>query len=127
MIDFYFDISSPWTYLAFHNIQPMASELGVAVRWKPILVGGVFNTVNPSVYETRERGVPAKLEYHVKDLQDWARHAGIRIVFPPAGSPYVLVILTRGVEDEAVTRLAAADVSRMVWESRTVGGPAGSE
>ena len=49
------------------------------------------------------------------------------IVFPPSGSPYVLVILTRGVEDEAVTRRAAADVSRMIWESRARGGTAGSE
>ncbi len=87
MIDFYFDISSPWTYLAFHNIQPMAAELGVAVRWKPILVGGVFNSINPSVYEARERGIPAKRDYLVKDVLDWARHAGIRIVFPPRVFP----------------------------------------
>ena len=40
------------------------------------------------------------------------------IVIPPVGSPYVLVILTRGVEDSAVTRQAGADVSRMIWESR---------
>ena len=54
MIEFYFDCSSPWTYLAFHNIQPMAAELGVAIDWKPILVGGIFNTINPSVYASRE-------------------------------------------------------------------------
>lgn len=41
------------------------------------------------------------------------------IVYPPDGKPYVLVILTSGVEDEAVTRAAAADVSRLVWEART--------
>ena len=23
MIEFFFDCSSPWTYLAFHNIQPL--------------------------------------------------------------------------------------------------------
>ena len=50
MIEFFFDCSSPWTYLAFHNIQPMAAELGVPIAWRPILVGGIFNTVNPSVY-----------------------------------------------------------------------------
>ena len=50
MIEFFFDCSSPWTYLAFHNIQPLAKELGVEIAWRPILVGGIFNTVNPSVY-----------------------------------------------------------------------------
>ena len=28
MLEFFFDISSPWTYLAFHNIQPLAKEFG---------------------------------------------------------------------------------------------------
>jgi 2-hydroxychromene-2-carboxylate isomerase len=60
MIEFFFDCSSPWTYLAFHNIQPMAAELGVPIAWRPILVGGIFNTVNPSVYASRENPVPAK-------------------------------------------------------------------
>ncbi len=27
MIEFFFDCSSPWTYLGFHNIQPLAKEL----------------------------------------------------------------------------------------------------
>ncbi len=50
MIEFFFDCSSPWTYLAFHNIQPLAKEFGVEISWRPILVGGIFNTINPSVY-----------------------------------------------------------------------------
>ena len=44
MIEFFFDCSSPWTYLAFHNIQPLAKEFGVEITWRPILVGGIFNT-----------------------------------------------------------------------------------
>ena len=54
MIEFFFDCSSPWTYLAFHNIQPLAEELGVG-PWRPILVGGIFNAVNPSVYASARR------------------------------------------------------------------------
>ena len=71
MIEFFFDCSSPWTYLAFHNIQPLAAELGAEIRWRPFLVGGVFNSVNPSVYFARrapgagEAGLPAQ------------RHAGL--------------------------------------------------
>ncbi len=87
MIEFYFDISSPWTYLAFHNIQPLARELDVEIDWKPILVGGVFNAINPSVYASREKPVPAKARYMRKDLQDWTRHAGLAIRFPPSVFP----------------------------------------
>ena len=79
MIEFFFDCSSPWTYLAFHNIQPLAKELGAEIVWRPILVGGIFNTVNPSVYAQRETPVPLKARYTKKDLQDWARSAGLAI------------------------------------------------
>ena len=96
MIEFFFDCSSPWTWLAFRNVQPVARELGVEVRWRPVLVGGIFNAVNPSVYEFRERGVPAKQAYLRKDLADWARLAGIRIRFPPTVFPVNSVKAMRG-------------------------------
>ncbi len=87
MIECFFDCSSPWTWLAFRNLQPLADELGVAVDWRPVLVGGIFNAVNPSVYEFREKGVPAKQAYLRKDLQDWARLDGLTIKFPPSVFP----------------------------------------
>jgi 2-hydroxychromene-2-carboxylate isomerase len=87
MIEFFFDCSSPWTYLAFHNIQPLAAEFGETIAWRPILVGGVFNTVNPSVYEGRANPVPAKARYSGKDLQDWARLAALKIKMPPSVFP----------------------------------------
>ena len=83
MIEFFFDCSSPWTYLAFHNIQPLAKEFGVEITWRPILVGGIFNAINPSVYASREKPVPAKAAYTKKDLADWARSAGLAIKMPP--------------------------------------------
>src|SRR5450756_3041431 len=72
MIEFFFDCSSPWTYLAFHNIQPLAKEFGAEITWRPILVGGIFNSINPSVYAQREHPVPAKVAYQKKDMADWA-------------------------------------------------------
>jgi 2-hydroxychromene-2-carboxylate isomerase len=96
MIEFFFDCSSPWTWLAFRNLQPLARELEVEVSWRPVLVGGIFNAVNPSVYEFRERGVPAKQAYLRKDLQDWARQAGVTLKFPPSVFPVNSVKAMRG-------------------------------
>jgi 2-hydroxychromene-2-carboxylate isomerase len=96
MIEFFFDCSSPWTYLAFHNIQPLAKELGVEISWRPILVGGIFNTVNPSVYASRETPVPLKARYMKKDLEDWARSAGLAIKMPPTVFPVNSVKAMRG-------------------------------
>ena len=96
MIECFFDCSSPWTYLAFHNLQSMAAELQEPVLWRPILVGGVFNSVNPSVYASRDNPVPAKQKYLVKDIRDWARVAGLRIVMPPRIFPINSVKAMRG-------------------------------
>ena len=82
-LEFFFDCSSPWTYLAFHRIEDLAAETGAELRWRPILVGGVFNAVNRSVYEQRAQPIAAKLRYYAKDLADWARLYGIRIGSPP--------------------------------------------
>jgi len=82
-LEFFFDCSSPWTYLAFDRIEILATEVGAELAWRPILVGGVFNSVNQSVYEQRQNPVPAKLRYAIKDLQDWARKYGLRIGAPP--------------------------------------------
>jgi 2-hydroxychromene-2-carboxylate isomerase len=96
MIEFFFDCSSPWTYLAFHNIQPLAREFGEEIIWRPILVGGIFNTVNPSVYSSREKPVPLKARYMLKDLGDWARSAGLAIKMPPTVFPVNSVKAMRG-------------------------------
>jgi 2-hydroxychromene-2-carboxylate isomerase len=86
LIEFFFDCSSPWTYLAFESVQPIAARDDVELIYVPVLVGGIFNAVNPSVYENRANPVPAKAAYYQKDLQDWAEMVGVRIgqpsVFP---------------------------------------------
>jgi 2-hydroxychromene-2-carboxylate isomerase len=87
MIEVFFDCSSPWTYLAFHNLQLMSADLKAPIQWRPMLVGGVFNTVNPSVYESRQHPIPAKAAYMLKDLADWAREAGLTIRMPPSVFP----------------------------------------
>jgi len=95
-LDFYFDCSSPWTYLAFHGVQPLAAELDVEIVWKPILVGGVFNAVNQTVYDNRATPNPRKQAYMLQDLGDWARFHGLKIVFPPKIFPVNSVKCMRG-------------------------------
>jgi 2-hydroxychromene-2-carboxylate isomerase len=86
-LEFFFDCSSPWTYLGFENVQAIAADFDVAVEWRPILVGGIFNTTNPSVYDSRKTPVPAKAKYMEKDLADWALMSGLTLRFPPSVFP----------------------------------------
>ena len=46
------------------------------------------------------------------------------IVYPPDRKPYVLIVLTRGIEDEKRAHKLIADISRVVYDSR---GDAGSK
>jgi 2-hydroxychromene-2-carboxylate isomerase len=81
-VEFFFDYSSPWTYLAFDRIEGFCEKNGAELIWKPFLVGGVFNKVNPSVYQRRENPVPPKDNYYRKDMNDWARYQGITLIKP---------------------------------------------
>jgi 2-hydroxychromene-2-carboxylate isomerase len=95
-LEFFYDYSSPWTYLAFTRIEKLCHTTGAELIWRPILVGGIFNTVNPSVYQAREHPVPAKARYMMKDLGDWAAFCGVKIRFPPTVFPVNSVKALRG-------------------------------
>lgn len=86
-LEFFFDLSSPWTCLAFANVQPLIARTGAAATFRPILVGGVFNAVNPAVYAAREQADNRRLNHSWKVLGDWARLAGVDMNFPSQWHP----------------------------------------
>ena len=81
-IEYYLDCSSPWTYLSFRGILDLQGKKDFEIVWKPILVGGIFNSINPSVYESRKNPVKEKAAYSQKDLKDWSELRGIMINWP---------------------------------------------
>lgn len=111
MLEFFYDVGSPWTYLAFHKIEEVAAEAGVPVTWKPILVGGVFNAVNQGVYAARANASSLRWGHMSKDLADWARFYDLRITWPPKVFPVNSVAAMRGV-------IAAFELGRGVEFSR---------
>jgi 2-hydroxychromene-2-carboxylate isomerase len=86
-VEFFYDLSSPWTYLAFANLGPLLARTGEQAVLRPILVGGVFNAVNPSVYAAREQTDNRKLKHSWSILKDWAELAGVEINFPSQFHP----------------------------------------
>jgi len=81
-LEYFFDCSSPWTYLSFRGILDLAKKKEFEIVWKPILVGGIFNSINPSVYESRNNPVKEKLDYSQKDLADWSKYRDITFNWP---------------------------------------------
>ncbi|MEH6580972.1 MAG: 2-hydroxychromene-2-carboxylate isomerase, partial [Halioglobus sp.] len=83
-LEFFYDCSSPWTYFAFTRIIPMAAELDIPIRWRPILVGGVFNMANQQLYAARESmfANEKRLAHYFKDMMDWANFIDIKVAQP---------------------------------------------
>lgn len=77
-IDFYFDFSSPYGYLAAEKIDALAAKYSRTVNWRPILLGAVFkmNGMQPLT------GIPLKGSYAKHDMLRSARMHGVKFKLP---------------------------------------------
>jgi len=77
-VEFFYDFTSPYSYLASTRVDEVAQRAGGEVRYRPFLLGGVFKaTGNHPPLET-----PAKMAHLGKDLARWAKRLGVPLVFP---------------------------------------------
>jgi 2-hydroxychromene-2-carboxylate isomerase len=71
-VEFYFDVGSPYSYLAYKALPGIAAVHGAQIIWRPMLLGGVFKaTGNHSPAE-----IPAKEKWMQQDMQRWAARYG---------------------------------------------------
>ena len=67
MLDFFYEFASTYSYIAAMRIAPLASAAGVAVRWRPFLLGPIFKQQG---WETSPFNLyPAKGRYMVRDCE----------------------------------------------------------
>jgi len=77
-IDFYFDFSSPYGYLASQKIEPLAGKHGRGVTWRPMLLGAAFKVSGAGPLPS----VPLKGEYSKRDFLRSARFHGVPFRIP---------------------------------------------
>ena len=78
-VEFYFDLGSPYSYLAYYRLLQMAERQEIQIVYKPILLGGVFKaTGNRSPIE-----IPVKGAYSILDMQRWAEYYHIPMQMNP--------------------------------------------
>lgn len=128
-VEFFFDLSSPWTRIAFHNFRKWAADQDIRVIWKPFLVGGVFNAVNDSVYAGRQNPDNPKFRLSFVWLKEWAKLAGVSMNFPSKYHPVKSVHAMRFccvLEDEPdqLLRFAEAAFEAYFTEQRNLDDPA---
>ena len=77
-IAFYFDFSSPYSYIASEWIEALAARHGRTVQWHAMLLGATFQ-----VTEIRSPvSYPLKREYSMRDFERSARFAGVPLRMP---------------------------------------------
>ncbi len=78
-LEFFFDYSCPWAYVAFVRVLETAMRTGAQMVWKPILLERLLKAVNPKRLEAEAKSSSAEARYQTKDLNDWARFCGLKI------------------------------------------------
>jgi 2-hydroxychromene-2-carboxylate isomerase len=123
-IDFYFDFSSPYGYLASTKIDELAVKHGRAVTWRPILLGAVFKITGGQPLPT----IPLKGSYAAHDMARSARLLNVPFKlptkFPVAGQAPSRAFYWVGDKDPALARkLAQALYHAYFAEDRDISNP----
>ncbi len=77
-LEFFYDIGSPYSYLASERVEEVAEGAGCVLWWRPFLLEGVFRQVgkDPSIAAGPRRA------YMLRDLGRWARQQSVSLRFP---------------------------------------------
>lgn len=77
-VQFHFDFSSPYAYLASEKIDILAAKYGREVEWRPMLLGVVFQKLGTAPLVQ----LPMKGEYSIRDFARSARFLGLPFKYP---------------------------------------------
>lgn len=81
-LQFWFDYSCPYAYLASTQVEALAARADARLVWEPMLLGGVFKA-NGTAQNLSETLGPAKARHNALDMQRWADRFGVPLKMPP--------------------------------------------
>ena len=120
-LEFYFDVSSPYSYLSAVRLHRLSETCEVSIHWKPFLLGGVFRSVG----NVMPAALPARGRYLLKDLERWAQKEDIPFTFSssfPHNSLRAMRALTAAHPTELIALSLA--VFRGAWvENQNISDP----
>ena len=91
-VEFFFDVGSPASYLAWTQLDAIAKRHDAQIIWRPMLLGAVFQAVG----NTSPASMPAKGAYMLQDLKRFAKMYDVPFRFNPF-FPLNTMQLMRGV------------------------------
>ncbi len=100
-VEFYFDVSSPFAYLASTQIERVCAQYGAKLLWKPMFLGGVFKLLEGPIVPLQTFNAP-KQRFVAQDVLRWANHWKIPYswpsTFPMITAKAMRMILSMGQE-----------------------------
>jgi 2-hydroxychromene-2-carboxylate isomerase len=104
-VEFYFDLGSPATYLAYTQLPKICEQTDSQLIYVPILLGGVFKATGNASPAT----IPAKGRYMFIDLDRYAIRYGVPLKINPHFPINTLVLMraVTGVQLRQPERFAA--------------------
>lgn len=124
MIDFYFDFSSPYGYLASTRIEALGAKYGRRVNWHPILLGAIFKVTGSAPLTS----VPLKGPYAERDMARTARLINVPFKLPskfpiPTQAAARLTLWVQGADPQGAKTLAGALYRAYFAEDRDISDP----
>ena len=80
-LDFWFDYSCPYAYLASAQVESLAARTGAKLTWQPMLLGGVFRAV-ATPQNLMNVLSPPKAAHNFADMNRWADLFGVPLAMP---------------------------------------------
>ena len=68
VVDFYFDFSCPWSYLALIRLRDATDRNAAAIALKPVSVSKLLATEHPELVASRLSANPAQANWQTVDL-----------------------------------------------------------
>jgi 2-hydroxychromene-2-carboxylate isomerase len=110
-LEFFFDLSSPYSYLASTQMQPLADKTGAEIAWRPMVLGAVFKATGNEM----PARVPGKARWMGNDLQRWADHYGVPFRFSSHFPANAIKAMRLILVDDAKAAAVAQAGFRAMW------------
>ena len=121
-LDFWFDYTCPFAYLGSTQARSLAARMGVALTYRPLLLGGVFRAVGTpqNLFATR---AASRSAHEAADMQRWAERFDVPLRMP-AGHPLRSVEALRATLVTGIDPAVVDGFYRAYWvDNRAVSSP----
>tara|TARA_B100000579_G_C22833602_1_gene857353 strand:- start:79 stop:666 length:588 start_codon:yes stop_codon:yes gene_type:complete len=112
-IEFYFDFSSPYSYIGYKEIKKLEKRDSIKIKYMPVFLGGLHNSagITPAAF------IDIKSKYMVEDTKLVCKKKNIKFIFN-SYFPIKTVNFMRGVvtaDDDSFKKIYIEKIYNSIW------------